>query len=144
MNNQNEKKIFVVLSRTDTKIWKNDFNSGAIPITFVEEFVNRDYKKIINQYFSGRNRSKMDPQFVERVAKELIGFDRIYFAGGGKGKASAVNNLTAYLRAHQPLLAKNIRAIKDIDASHMTDNELLAMARQLEDADLLEIHPGQA
>ena len=124
-------KVFVVLSRTHTRIWKSNFESGAIPIAFSEEFVSRDYKKVINQYFSGRNRSKLDPQFAEQVAHELLGFDHIYLAGGGKGKASAVHNLAAYLKAHHPNIAKSVRAIKDIDASNMSDGELLAVGREM-------------
>jgi len=42
-------KVFVVLSRTHTRIWKSNFESEAIPIAFSEEFVSRDYKKVINQ-----------------------------------------------------------------------------------------------
>ena len=124
-------KVFVVLSRTHTRIWKGNFESGAIPIAFSEEFVSRDYKKVINQYFSGRNRSKLDPQFAEKVAHELLGFDHIYLAGGGKGKASAVHNLATYLKAHHPNIAKSVRAIKDIDASNMSDGELLAVGREM-------------
>lgn len=129
-------KVFVVLSRTQVKIWKGNFESGAIPIEFAEDFVSRDYKKVINQYFSGRNRSKLDPQFAERVSHELIGFDHLYLAGGGKGKASAVHNLATYLKAHHPNISKGIRAIKDIDASNMSDGELLATAREMVQHDL--------
>ena len=125
------RKVFVVLSRTHTKIWKDNFEPGALPVSLSEEFVGREYMKVINQYFSGRNRSKLDPQFAEKVAKELEGFERIYLAGGGKGKASAVHNLATYLKAHHHLIAQNIRAIADIDAANMSDGELLAEARKL-------------
>ncbi len=125
------KKVFVVLSRTHTKIWKQDFEPSSSPITFSEEYIDKDYKKMLSQYFSGRNRSKMDPHFVERVSLELKGFDHIYLAGGGKGKASAVHNLASYLKDHHHDIAKNIRAIQDIDAENMSDGELLAVARKM-------------
>ena len=118
-------KVFVVLSRTQVKIWKGSFESGAIPVEFAEEFVSRDYKKVINQYFSGRNRSKLDPQFAERVSHELIGFDHLYLAGGGKGKASAVHNLATYLKTHHPNISKGVREIRDIDALRFLASQLI-------------------
>lgn len=124
-------KVFVVLSRTHTKIWKHNFDSGATPISFSETYINKDYKKMMNQFFSGRNRSKLDPHFVEKVSQELKGFDHIYLAGGGKGKASAVHNLASYLKEHHHDIASSIRAIEDIDAENMSDGELLAVARKM-------------
>ena len=125
------RKIFVVLSRTHTKIWKDDFSPGSVPMTISEDYVDKDYRKMMSQYFSGRNRSKLDPQFIAKVYPELKGFDRIYLAGGGKGKASAVHNLATFLKEHHADIAKNIRAIKEIDASGMSDGELLAAARNM-------------
>lgn len=131
IKHNSNKKVFVVLSRTHTKIWKQDFEPGAVPIEFSEDYVNREYVKVLNQYFSGRKRSKLDPAFAKRVSSELVGFDHIYLAGDGKGKASAVLNLASYLREHHHNIAKGIRSIKDIDASNMSDGELLAVARKM-------------
>ena len=133
MSNGNsfDRKVFVVLSRTETKIWKEHFEPGTLPHSFAEEFVNKDRKKMMNQFLSGRNRSKLDPNFAEKVAQELIGFDRIYLAGGGKGKASAVHNLATFLKEHHHLIAENIHGIEEIDASNMSDGELLAIARKM-------------
>jgi hypothetical protein len=130
-NSADGRRVFVVLSRTETKIWKGDFESGAVPIAITEAHVDREYKKMINQYFSGRRRSKLDPEFVGKVVHELMGFERIYLAGGGKGKASAIQNLNTYLKEHFPAIAKNVRAIKVIDASNMSDKELLVVAREM-------------
>jgi hypothetical protein len=134
---QLNRKVFVVLSRTHTKIWKDDFEPGSAPENMAEEHVNGDYKRMLDKYFSGRKRSKLDPIFAERVAKELNGFRRIYLAGGGKGKASAVDNLATYLKAHHKQIAEKIHAIEDVDASNMSDGELLAVARRMVERDLL-------
>lgn len=135
-NQASHRKVFVVLSRTHTKIWKDNFESGAVPKSFSEEFVSRDYKKMMNQFFSGRNRSKLDPAFAEKVAQEINGFERIYLAGGGKGKASAVHNFATFLRNRHHLMAANIRKIQEVDAANMTDGELLAVARKMVESDL--------
>ena len=131
------RKVFVVLSRTQTKIWRDNFEPGSLPEHMAEEHVNGDYKRMLDKYFSGRKRSKLDPIFAERVAKELNGFERIFLAGGGKGKASAVDNLASYLKLHHRQLAEHIHAIEDVDASNMSDGELLAVARKMVEKDLL-------
>ena len=131
VNRKSGDKVFVVLSRTHTKIWKHSFEPGAVPIAFSETYIDKDYRKMMSQYFSGRNRSKLDPHFVEKVSLELKGFEHIYLAGGGKGKASAVHNLASYLKEHHQDIASKIRAIEDIDAENMSDGELLAVARRM-------------
>jgi hypothetical protein len=131
------RKVFVVLSRMHTKIWKDDFEPGSAPENMAEEHVNGDYKRMLDKYLSGRKRSKLDPIFAERVAKELDGFGRIFLAGGGKGKASAVDNFATYLKTHHRLIADKIHAIEDVDASNMCDGELLAVARKMVEKDLL-------
>ena len=136
MKQNPDHKVFVVLSRTHTKIWKDNFEPGAVPLSLAEDYVDRDYKKVINQYFSGRNRSQLDPMFAEKIAQELNGFENIYFAGGGKGKASAVHNFATFLKSRHHLIAEHIRAIEDIDAENMSDGELLAVARQMVTQDL--------
>ena len=83
----------------------------------------------MDQFLSGRGRAKLDPVFTEKVCAQLQGFDHIYLAGGGKGKASAVKNLAKYLQEHHPEIAHNIKAVLDIDAENMSDGELLATAR---------------
>ena len=125
------RKVFVVLSRTHTKIWKDDFEPGAKPEKISHKTVGHENQKTLSKFFGGRNRSQISPKFAEEVAKELVGFERIYLAGGGKGKASAVQNLTSYLKIHHPHIASNIRSIADIDAEDMPDGELLAKARNM-------------
>ena len=129
-------KVFVVLSRTHAKIWKNNFEPNSVPTTLSEIPVSKEYRKMINQYFSGRNRGKLDPQFAQKLADELKDAGGIYLAGGGKGKASAVHNFATYLKEHHHNIASNIRKIEDIDAQNMTDGQLLAEMRKILDHEL--------
>jgi hypothetical protein len=125
------KKVFVVLSKNEAKIWKGNFDPGAEPVTIFSPQMGYEKRKLINQFFSGRNRGGINPRFGFQIMEELTGFDQIYLAGGGKGKSSAVGNFTTYLRAHNRALADRIRRVKEIDAEYMSDGELLAIAREM-------------
>ena|ERR1035437_1069105 len=136
-SNQNSNhKVFVVLSRTHAKIWKNNFEPNSVPITISKPSIDPEYRKMLNQYFSGRKRGELDPQFAQKVADELKDAGGLYLAGGGKGKASAVHNFAAYLRDHHHDIASKIRKIEDIDAENMTDGQLLAEMRKILDREL--------
>ena len=129
-------RVFVVLSRTHAKIWKNNFEPNSVPITITKPSINPEYRKMMNQYFSGRKRGELDPQFAQKVAEELKDTGPIYLAGGGKGKASAVHNFATYLGEHHHNIASQIRKIEDIDAENMTDGQLLAEMRRILDHEL--------
>ena len=136
-SNQNSNhKVFVVLSRTHAKIWKNNFEPNSVPITISKPSIDPEYRKMLNQYLSGRKRGKLDPQFAQKVANELKDAGDLYLAGGGKGKASAVHNFATYLRDHHQSIASRIRKIEDIDAENMTDGQLLAEMRKILDHEL--------
>ena len=135
-NQNSNRKVFVVLSRTHAKIWKDNFEPNSVPITISKPSINPEYRKMLNQYFSGRKRGELDPQFAQKVADELIDASALYLAGGGKGKASAVHNFATYLREHHNAIASHIRKIEDIDAENMTDGQLLAEMRKILDHEL--------
>jgi len=135
-NQNSNNKVFVVLSRTHAKIWKNNFEPNSVPITISKPSINPEYRKMLNQYFSGRKRGELDPKYAKQVADELVDAGALYLAGGGKGKASAVHNFASYLRDHHSGIASQIRKIEDIDAENMTDNQLLAEMRRILDHEL--------
>jgi hypothetical protein len=135
-NQNSNRKVFVVLSRTHAKIWKDNFEPNSVPITISKPSINPEYRKMLNQYFSGRKRGELDPQFAQKIADELVDVGALYLAGGGKGKASAVQNFASYLRDHHHEIASHIRKIEDIDAENMTDGQLLAEMRKILDHEL--------
>lgn len=69
--------------------------------------------------------------YLEAIAKTLRGADEILLFGSGEGRSSAMEQLLADLKAHHSDLAEKVIGTVVIDASHVTENQLLARAREL-------------
>ena len=74
--------------------------------------------------------SHMHHEFFEKVAAALKGARRILLFGDGKGSGLEFDRLVDDLNSHHRELAKLVIGSEAIDLSHMTDPEILALARQ--------------
>lgn len=69
--------------------------------------------------------------FYEAVAKTLRDAEKILLFGGGTGTSSAMMQLAAELKQHHADLAKRIIGTITIDESHLSEEQLLAKAREV-------------
>jgi hypothetical protein len=69
--------------------------------------------------------------FYESIAKTLQNAQQILLFGAGTGASSAMEQLIADLNKHHHDIAKRIVGSVKIDEHHLTDDELLAKAREL-------------
>lgn len=70
--------------------------------------------------------------FYDAVAKSLHGADTIVLLGGGTGASSAMEHLHEHLKAHNKDLAARVIGAATVDETHMTEDQLLARAREFE------------
>jgi hypothetical protein len=75
-------------------------------------------------------RAHEDATFYERIAQEAAHAQRIVIIGRGTGHSDAAHHLVAYLAEHHAETAQKLVATLVADLSHITDPELLAMARE--------------
>jgi len=68
--------------------------------------------------------------FYEAVAQTLRGAEKVLVFGSGTGASSAMVQLLAELKHHHADLAKLIVGTAVIDESHLTEDQLLAKARE--------------
>ena len=66
----------------------------------------------------------------EPLAATLKEAPKILLFGCGTGKASEMDSFSAWLKTHYPELAGRIVGSVVVDESHLSDDELLARARQ--------------
>jgi hypothetical protein len=69
--------------------------------------------------------------FYEAVAKTLREAEKILLFGSGTGTSSAMMQLVAELKQHHADLAKRIVGTITIDESHLSEEQLLAKAREV-------------
>ena len=67
--------------------------------------------------------------FYEAVAKTLAGAEQVLLFGSGTGASSAMEELLAHLKRHHGDVAKHVVGSVVVDETHLTENQLLARAR---------------
>jgi len=106
------KRVFVAIARNHARVWAHGLEPHTKPEVIEEAPVNREYRKIINQFFNGRNRSTSTPSFTSRLYAQVRDAEEIYLVGAGKGKASALGNFVTHLRKYHPKVAEHVRRIE--------------------------------
>lgn len=74
-------------------------------------------------------RAHEDATFYERISQALVNAGSILVIGRGTGKSDAADHLMAYIREHHAETAKKLLTELTVDLSHITEPQLLAMAR---------------
>jgi hypothetical protein len=68
--------------------------------------------------------------FYEAIAKTLLGAEKILVLGSGTGASSAMEQLLCELQRRHPHLAKRVVGSLVVNEQHLTENQLLAKARE--------------
>lgn len=68
--------------------------------------------------------------YYEQIATDLLHAEAIILIGHAKGKSSAVNFLSEYLKTHHPDVSKRIIATETADLSALTEPEIEAIAKK--------------
>jgi hypothetical protein len=77
-----------------------------------------------------RGREQPDPTaFFKPVAQALGSATQILVFGSGKGTSSEMLQFTTWLRQHHPELARKIIGTRVVDEHHLSESQVLALAR---------------
>jgi hypothetical protein len=121
--------LLVVIDHREARIFSAELH-GSVPqkITPYDPFgFGRDLR--YNQDDSNGQRKPEQKSFYEAVAKTLHDAQKILMFGVGTGASSAMEQLVAELRHNHPDLAKRVIDSIVVDEHHLTDDQLLAKAR---------------
>jgi hypothetical protein len=136
--NSGDRKAFVVISRNQTKIWRDITDKNVVAQTVYER--NSIPKSFMQREFSPRNISRnlfsrfttrLDSHYTQRITARLEGVDQVFVVGQGSRRGGLVNEFTRLLHREEALPTSRIHAVKNIDPEGMNDRELLAMARKM-------------
>ncbi len=70
-----------------------------------------------------------DPAFYEHIAAALVPAHQILIIGHGTGKSNAGTHLADHLKKKHVAVADRVIEVISADLSHITDGQLLALAR---------------
>ena len=123
--------LLVVIDHREARIYTTELR-GSVPqrIAPYDPFGfgrNLHY----NQDDSNGQRKPEQKGFYEAVAKTLEGAQQILMFGTGTGASSAMEQLLADLKRNHKDIAKRIVGSMAVDEHHLTEDQLLAKAREL-------------
>ena len=122
--------LLVVIDHREARIYRAELQ-GAVPqrITPYDPFgFGRDLH--YNRNDSNGQRKPEQKSFYEAIAKTLRGAEQILMFGAGTGASSAMEQLLAELRQDHPEIAGRVVGSLVVDEHHLTENQLLAKARE--------------
>ena len=123
--------LLVVIDHREARIYRTELK-GAVPerITPYDPFgFGRDLH--YNQDDSNGQRKPERKSFYEAVARTLKGAQRILIFGTGTGASSAMEQLLLDLKKNHHDVAERIIGSAVVDEHHLTEDQLLAKAREL-------------
>jgi hypothetical protein len=123
--------LLVVIDHREARIYSTELH-GSVPqrIAPYDPFgFGRDLH--YNQDDSNGQRKPERKSFYEAVAKTLHGAQQILMFGAGTGASSAMEQLLAELKLHHPDIAKRVVGSIAVDEHHLTEDQLLAKAREM-------------
>jgi len=128
--NVKETQWLVVIDHHEARIFRSATH-GTVP-QLVRPHVPEDYfRHAHNSMGFSRGQEKPEPNsFFEPVAAMLNGAGKILVFGTGTGMSSEMDQFVAWLNLHHPIVAKRIIGALVIDEHHLTEDQLLAKARE--------------
>jgi hypothetical protein len=121
--------LLVVIDHRQARVYKTEVH-GSVPQRVTPYNPGGFGRHLHNvQDDSNGQRKPERKSFYEAIAKTLEGAERILLFGSGTGASSAMDELLAELKHHHGALAKRIVGSIVLDETHLSEDQLLAKAR---------------
>ena len=120
----------LVINHHEARIFRSEMH-GSIPQQILPHEPDDFFRHAHNSRDFSRGQEKPDPNsFFEPLAKALHAPGQILVFGTGTGTSSEMEQFIAWSKLHHPELAKRIIGGLTVDEHHLSENQLLAKARE--------------
>lgn len=131
MSGNSERFVVVVITQDETRIWTSKLEHGAKPSIVKDRDPFTRHKHVrMAQHHRGHDVDKFTDEYFEAISDGLNEAGEVLLITHGQGKGSAVPAFTDYLGKKDPLLAKKVADVLDVDITGLTEPQLLALARE--------------
>jgi hypothetical protein len=122
--------LLVVIDHREARIYRVELK-GSVPER-ITPFDPHGFGRHLHSVTDDSNgqRKPERKSFYDAVAKSLQGAGQILLFGTGTGASSAMEQLLAELKHHHPDVARHIVGSVAVDEHHLTEDQLLARARE--------------
>jgi hypothetical protein len=122
--------LLVVIDHREARIYKTEMRDSAPEsITPYDPDGTRRHLHIVDDEANGQRQPELK-SFYEAIAQSLRDAKQILIFGSGTGASSAMDYLVDELNQNHPDIAKRIVGAIVVDEQHLTENQLLAQARE--------------
>jgi hypothetical protein len=123
--------LLVVIDHREARIYSTELH-GSVPQR-INPYDPHGYGRNLHykQDESNGQRKPEQKVFYDAVAKTLHSAEQILMFGSGTGASSAMEQLLLNLKRYHPDVAKRVMGSVLIDEHHLTEDQLLAKAREL-------------
>ena len=121
--------LLVVIDHQEAKVYRTEAH-GSVPKTIAPYDPHGHGRHLHSAHEATDGKTPHENKaYYEAVAKTLRGADQVLLFGSGTGKASAMDQLVADLKAHHADVAAKVVGTVTIDPHHTTEAQVLAHAR---------------
>src|SRR5688572_700723 len=121
--------LLVVIDHREARVYRAELH-GSVPQRVVPYDPHGFGRHLRNVEVDGNGQRKPERKsYYESVARTLHGAARVLVFGSGTGASSAMDQLLAALKHDHPDLAERVVGSFVVDAQHLTEDQLLAKAR---------------
>lgn len=128
--NKGSVNLLVVIDHREARIYRTELR-GSVPERIEPYDPNGDGRHL--HYVENDSNGQRRPErrsFYEAIAKSLQDAEKILLFGSAIGASSAMEQLIAELKLHHKDLAARIVGSVRVDEHHLTEDQLLAKARE--------------
>jgi hypothetical protein len=127
---EKETHFLLIIDHRQARIFRSKMQ-GAVPEQILPHEPDDFFRQAPDSKDFARGQEKPDPNsFFEPVAKALQNAGQILVFGTGVATGSEMDQFVAWLKIHHPPIAARIIGSITIDEQHLTDDQLLAKARE--------------
>jgi hypothetical protein len=123
--------LLVVIDHRQARVYRTELH-GAVPQRITPYDPGGFGRHLHNVQDDANGQRKPERKsFYEAIAKTLHGAEQILIFGSSTGESSAMDELLTELKHHHGDVAKRIIASIVLDETHLTEDQLLAKARDV-------------
>ncbi len=122
--------LLVVLDHRQARVFRTELHGSVPQLVAPHDPHGLDrYLHRVGNDSNGQRRP--EPRaFYDAIARTLEGAQSILVLGSSTGASSAMDQLMDQLKEHHPGIARNVAGTMVVNEQHMSDDQLLAAARQ--------------
>ena len=122
--------LLVVIDHREARIYRAELH-GSVPQRITPYDPDGTGRHLHNVEDDSNGQRKPERKsFYEAIAKTLRGAEKVLIFGSSTGASSAMEQLLAELKHHHADVAKHVVGSIVLDEQHMTDDQVLAKARE--------------